>query len=358
VQRILIVVIIVFVVVAFMTTYTVRFTETAVVTTFGKAGEGAVKTDPGLKLTIPYIQNVTKYDKRSRYLESKPETQQTADSSQVVVTAFITWRVHDPKLFYQTFSGAGDRAASHYRAAEKMVGDQLRPAMGEISKFRFDELLSASGGSRLGNCEEAMLNRIVGDKGVVSPLAAAGIEAQKVGIISIELPEDTTKAVFERMKASRTRIAQDAVSQGKATAETIRKNAEADAQTIMAFAERRANNIRSRGEAEAAKFLTQLNEQPDLAVFIKNMELMRDAYARNITLVIPAGPTGWPGFALFRPDALRDLKPGQIPGLNLENLPTGQAPKAVAPGTTPTGASPTGSPAAAADPKAGGTQHQ
>jgi membrane protease subunit HflC len=330
----LIIVVVLFVVVAFMTTYTVRFTETAVVTTFGKAGEDAIKTEPGLKLTIPYVQHVTKYDKRARYLESKPETHQTADANQIVVTAYVTWRVADPKLFYQTFSGAGDRAASHYRAAEKMVGDQLRPAMAEISRFRFDELLSASaGGSKLGECEAKMLGRLKGTAGSPSALAAAGIEPLSTGVITLELPEETTSKVIERMQENRKAIAQDAVSKGKAMAETIRSTAEEDARKILAFAERRAQIIRAQGDTEAGQFLAQLNESPELAVFIHNMDFMREALGKTITLVIPAGPNGWPGFELFRPDAMKDLKPGEVPGVQLGRLL--EAPEKVARGAVP-----------------------
>src|SRR5262245_35688907 len=100
-------------------TYTVRFTETAVLTTFGKASEADVIKEPGLglKATDP-IQSVTKYDKRVRLLTVKLETQQTADSKQVIVEGFCTWRVDDPLKFFQSFSNAGDRADEHYRKAE------------------------------------------------------------------------------------------------------------------------------------------------------------------------------------------------------------------------------------------------
>src|SRR5688500_4082532 len=124
-------------------TYTVRFTENAVLTTFGKAGENAQKTQPGLKFKWPDpIQSVTKYDTRSGFRQTQSETQQTADSRQLVVEAFCTWKVADPLLFFQRFSNAGDRSADHYRKAEEVLRGSLRSAMGETSKYRMDELFT------------------------------------------------------------------------------------------------------------------------------------------------------------------------------------------------------------------------
>src|SRR5204863_9901729 len=55
-------------------TYTVRFTETGVLTTFGKAGDEAIKKDPGLYFKWPDpIQSVTKYDTRTRFLQTQLE---------------------------------------------------------------------------------------------------------------------------------------------------------------------------------------------------------------------------------------------------------------------------------------------
>lgn len=320
-KRIIIVGIVVFIVVTFLITYRVRFTETAVVTTFGRATETPRK-EPGLGFIVPYVQSVVKYDQRARYLESKPETQQTKDSRQVVVTAYLTWKVTDAKLFFQKFSGAGDRASNHYRQAERMLSDKLRSAMGEISQFQFDELASATdAGSKLGVCEERILKFMAG-AGADSLHETTGITPVSVGIIGMELPEETSGKVFERMQANRSRIANDAISQGRAIAETIRSTARTDASIIVQFAESRAQLIRAEGDREAQKFFDQLKQEPELAVFIRNMEVMKDAFATSrVTLMIPGGPNGWPGFQLFQPGAMEELKSGKLPAFDPSRVP-------------------------------------
>jgi membrane protease subunit HflC len=327
VKRFIIVAIIVIIVLAYLVTYRVRFTETAVKTTFGQASSQPVD-EPGLKFIIPYVQSVVKYDKRARYLESRPETVQTRDARQVVVTSYVTWKVSDPKLFFQKFSNKGERASSHYRGAEGVLSDQLRSAMGQVSQFRFDELLSSSdAGSKLGECEQKILASLEGGTSSTSSdetlESKYGIKPIAVGIIGMELPEETTARVFDAMQTNRSRIANDEVSQGKAIAATIRSTAQADADTILKFAENRAQVIRAKGDAEAQRFQQELAKQPELAVFIRNMDLMKEVFGNNrVTLMLPAGPRGWPGFELFQPGFMDELKSGKLAPFDMRRVPT------------------------------------
>jgi regulator of protease activity HflC (stomatin/prohibitin superfamily) len=131
------------------------------------------------------------------------------------------------------------------------------------------------------------------------------------------LPEETTSKVIERMGANRDRLAQELESQGTARATAIRAQANADARKIREFAQRRAAEIRARGEFEAQEYLAQQNTNAELAVFLQNLELMRDAMSKRFTLVLSASDYG---LGLFSPDALSKLPAGTIPspeGLDL-----------------------------------------
>lgn len=307
--------------ISYTVTYTVRFTEAAVLTTFGKAGDGAIKLEPGLKFKWPSpIQSVTKYDTRLRYLQARSQTQQTADNRQIIVEAYCTWRVADPLKFFQRFSNAGERAIDHYRKADETLQSSLRSAIGVTSRFTMKDLFTvAKDGSKLPELETAILAAMSAkDQSGVS-LAEYGISPVGVGVSRIVLPEETTKAVFERMGENRTRLAKELEAQGEAVAQTIRTTAQADAQRIKAFAERRAQEIRNQGDVEAAEFLAQMQANPELAVFLKNMEFLRDVLSKRTTLVLP---TSMPGLELATPDALNGLKPGEIPVMKTpENWP-------------------------------------
>jgi len=290
-------------VVGFMFTYSVRFTETAVVATFGKAGPDDVVDTPGLRFRVPLVQRVTKYDTRARLVRATLETLQTADNRQVVAQAFATWRVADPLKFYQKFSGAGVEAEDHYRQAEDAIRAILRSAMAEASRFTLDELLSPGAGA-LVQLEESMLARLrsAGEGG--ADLASFGVEPLLVGLSEITLPEDTTEAVFERMKASRERLAAEAESQGASQAAAIRAEADSAASRILAFARRRAEEIRNQGDVEAQQWIAKLAQEPELAVFLDQLELLKTFYARRATLIIPVTA---PGMSVFDPNLLTRL---------------------------------------------------
>lgn len=317
--RYLVIGLVVLVFVAAMTTYTVKFNEAAVISMFGRADEKSVDMKEGLGFVIPYVQKVTKYDKRARYIETNPETAQTLEKRQLIVTAGLTWRVSDPLKFFKATSGRGRDAKDHYQFAEDLLKTRLRGTMGEVAQIRLDELLSARvEGSKMGQLEQRMLASVKTGAGADQSLAELGIEALSVGVVGIALPQDTTRKVFEGMNKSRERIANETVNQGAAQASTIRSKASSDAERITRFAERLAANIKSQGDKEAQVYIRQQGEDPDLAVFLRTMEFMRSSMGQSTTLVLP---TSMPGMEWFRPDAIKRAESGQIPGLNFDRLP-------------------------------------
>ncbi len=323
-QRILIIVIVVALVLAFMVTYVVRFNEAAVVTLFGRADENSVIREPGLKFKLPYpFQRVVTYDTRVRYIEAARETQQTADKSQLLVSSFVTWKVSDPLKFFRRFGGGTDTGArNHYERAEELLRAKLRNAMGAVSQFRTDELLNPSGEiTKIAALEAAMLGALKGEGD--ASLSDLGIEPVRVGIAGIGLPADTTRAVFEHMRASRSSIANQAKDRGVSEANTMRSVAEADAAKITAFASALAESIKSQGDNEAAQYIAQMKEDPQLAVFIQQMSFMKEAFgSTRTTLVLP---TSLPGFEFFSPDAVNKLKTGRPPETPSSRITTPKA---------------------------------
>jgi membrane protease subunit HflC len=227
------------------------------------------------------------------------------------VQSFLTWRVADPLKFYKTFGGTGDSTRSHYQAAENILKGKLRTAAAAVSSFNASDLLSATEkGSKIRDLETAMLDALKGTRVGDVALSEYGIEPVGVGIASLGLPQQTTASVFQRMKSAREKIANQASSEGRSEAAKIRSGAEADAQKIGAFADQLAKSIRAQGEVEAVEYLKQMREDPQLAVFIQNMDFIRAGFGKTLTLVIPSN---MPGFEFFRPDTASRFKGGTIP---------------------------------------------
>lgn len=298
----------------YMTTFTVRFTEAAVVTTFGQAGENDVITEPGLHFKAPSpIQSITVYDTRARLLDTRLEQQQTRDNRLIIVESFMTWRVSDPLVFYKSFRGsASNDPREHYRRAEETLRSLLRSAMSEVSKYELTELLTPElEASRLSSLEADIHRRLAApsEQGGAN-VSEYGVEVQFVGINRLELPQSTTQEVFERMKKTRERIAASAESEGRSVATAIRSEAVNAASRIRSFAEVRAAQIRSQGDMEAAQFLAQLNEEPELEAFIQMIELMRNGFGRRTTLILE---DSMPGISIFSRDTFERVQRGEIP---------------------------------------------
>lgn len=305
---------------AFAVTRTVRFTENAVVATFGRATEASVVSKPGLIFRWPApVQSVTVYDTRARLLTTKSETQQTADNRQIIVQAFLTWRVADPLRFYQRFGGEGSEERLHYAAAENALRSQLRSAISEVSRYKLAELFTTQqGASKLPQLEAAILDHLTSAGASTGGAGGArvaewGIEPILVGIDRIVLPEDTTKSVFDRMKATQDRLASEAQSRGEARASAIKAAAEAAASRILSFAQARAQEIRVKGDEEAAQYYATLATDSELAVFLEQIQFLKDLITRQPTLILP---TTMPGLSVFSPAVLGQLGANGLPPFN------------------------------------------
>lgn len=299
----------------YMSSYTVSFTQSAVITTFGKVPDSGAVQDEGLHFKWPTpIQNVTLYDTRARFLQTESETQQTADDRQLIIESFLTWRISDPVMFYERFR-SGSSVREHYAQAESQLISLLRSAMSEASNYRMTDLFAAGAGrSQLGDLEASILARMRDDGAGSGNVASLGIELLLVGINSIVLPEDTTKQVFERMTEGRRRLAAQAESEGEALAMAIRSDAENSAARIREFAQLRANQIRARGDMEASQYLTTLNEDPELANFLAFIDLLRGGFGERVTMVLP---TSLPGLTLLSMQAAEQIQRGELPGFGL-----------------------------------------
>ncbi|MFI4915780.1 MAG: SPFH domain-containing protein [Phycisphaerales bacterium JB060] len=293
-------------------TFTVRFTEAAVVTYFGEVSKEV--TEPGLRFKWFYpIEGVTKYETTNRLSQARIETYQTRDDRQLIVGAFAIWRVKPDQVgtFYRRFSNSGPRAADHYEAAATLVEESLRTAMSELSAYSMSELFTPDESASLleeleGRVLAQMKSNLEGQGE-----RSFGIEVVQAGIARTSLPQSTTEAALERMRQDRARIVTGLQQSGQSEAGAIRSRAESNANKILAFAESRARQIRARGDQEAARYLAQMSEVPGLAIYLKNLELLEEAMFGRATLLFS---TDTPGLNLLDPALFQSTESGEIPG--------------------------------------------
>ena len=128
-------------------------------------------------------------------------------------------------------------------------------------------------------------------------LANYGIEIRDVGIKQLGVSEKVTQDVFDRMRADRKRKTEATIAAGTAEATRIRTDAESKRTELLAAAQARAKAIRGQGDAEAAQYYKQLEEDPELAIFLRQTEALQEDAKERSTIVLSAESEP---FKLFR----------------------------------------------------------
>lgn len=263
---------IVLVLVLYNTTYTVNFHEIAVVTRFGKPA--AVVQQPGLHFKAPFfIDQVSSFDTRLQLIESPLETVLTKDGQQVLVQAYLMWRI-DPtdaealKFFtsYATLDGAG-----------RDLETQLQGALRAVGSYTFADLIGPK--NKLPEAEAAILNDLKATR-------LAGTQPVSVGVSQVVLPPKTTMAVLRRMAAVQETLAKLEQDKGNSAAEAIKSQAASQADTIRHFAEQWASRIEAKGNEEATPYYEAMKSDAELAIFLSWLDTLKASLSGRTTFIM------------------------------------------------------------------------
>ncbi len=219
---------------------------------------------PGLYFKIPFINNVRKFDSRILTLDAQPERYLTLEKKNVIVDAFIKWRISDVENYYKTMGGDERRAGTRL---SQVIKNGLRD---EFGKRTIQEAISG---------ERAQIMDVITAQ-IEEQARQFGIEVVDVRIKRIELPSEVSDSVYDRMEAERARVAKDLRSRGAEAAERIRADADRQRTVLLAEAYRDAERIRGEGDGRAAETYAQAFKQDE-----KFYEFYRslDAYKKVFT---------------------------------------------------------------------------
>lgn len=264
----------------FSMTYTVKYHEVGIKTRFGSAG--AIITDPGLGFKWPKpVDSVITLDTRLQMIDTPRETIQTADGQQLVVQAFMLWKIDTdgdgPLQFYSSYATPDD--------AEESLRNEFRTAVKRgVANYRFNELIGDS--SQIAQAEAAIRQEMMNVRG-------KGVVPVTVGFRQMSLPAKTALAVVNRMNSERKELAGIERIKGSAEAQRIRSEAQIDADKIRAFANQRAEEIRAQGDAEAAEYLREMSEDEELAIFLVWIDALERSLSQNTTFILEADTAPW-----------------------------------------------------------------
>lgn len=219
--------------------------------------------EPGLHWMIPVIDSVKKFDSRLQTLDSRPRRFLTVEKKDVIVDSYAKWRLRDPAVFYTSTRGIQENAE---RLLSERVSTSLRD---EFGKRTIQEVVS----------EERQAIMEVLTKDVSRRVEDLGIEIVDVRVKKIDLPDEVSGSVYERMSAERERVARDLRAKGHEAAERIRADADRQRVVVLADAYKTAEELRGEGDAKAAEiYAAAYSQDVDFFSFYRSLNAYRAAF--------------------------------------------------------------------------------
>jgi membrane protease subunit HflC len=299
------------------TFYQVDETEQVIVTQFGEPVRGPITT-PGLKMKVPFIQTVRRFDKRVLEWDGLPGQIPTLDKRFILLDTTARWRISDPLRFLQSVgeersaqtrlddlinSAARDVVSSHLLIQavrtftrelspetldEGGPGEEPRPVSGE---GKADTTVPPTAQDvapeeRLGRdrLTELMVKR------ARENLPNLGIELVDVRIKTINYVREVEQQVYKRMISERQRIAARFRSEGDGASAKIRGEKERELDRLRSEAYRKAQEISGKADAEAARIYAEAYSQdPEFYAFYQTLEAYKQTLQKNASLLVTTG---------------------------------------------------------------------
>lgn len=244
--------------------------ERAVLLRFGELVQEDIQ--PGLHFKIPFVDAVRKFDGRVLTVDSPPERYFTSEQKVLIVDSYAKFRVEDVGQYYRTTGG--DEAVARQRLAAR-INDGLR---NEFSTRTQQEVVSGE--------RDQLMNRLTNQLNE-SMSEVLGVHVLDVRVRTINLPEDISEAVFNRMRAEREKEARETRSEGQEEAEKIRADADRQRVLIAAEAFRQSEIIRGEGDAQAAAIYAQAyNQNREFYSFMRSLQAYRNTFANSGDLML------------------------------------------------------------------------
>lgn len=220
---------------------------------------------PGLHFKW-FWQSVLKFDARIQTLDSDPQLYLTSEKKQVIVDSFVKWKVRDVEQYYT--STGGNPLIANQRLSVVVV----KALRDEFGKRTVRQVVS-------GERTEIMETMLESASDQADEL---GIDIVDVRIKRVDLPQEVSESVFERMKIERKQVAQKFRSEGQESKITIEAEADREVRVILAEAERDAQKIRGNGDAVATEtYASAYGQDGEFYSLYRSLDAYRNTFSNR-----------------------------------------------------------------------------
>lgn len=227
---------------------------------------------PGLYVRMPLVESVVTYDRRNLGFTLTEQRILASDQEQLIVDAFVRWRIQDPLRFYQAARTQQDGESR----LETFTQSALRRVLGAASS---QDIIANRRGALM-RAIRTDLNREAAEQ--------LGVYVIDVRIRQADLPPQTQTRVFERMVSERQQVAAGIRARGDEEAARIRADADRQVTVIQATAREEAARTQGAGDAERARiFARSFGRNPEFASFYRSLQAYEQAIQEGTPMVIP-----------------------------------------------------------------------
>lgn len=239
------------------------------------ADESAHVYEPGLHFKVPFFDRIKVLDARIQTMDDQADRFVTSEKKDVIIDSYVKWRIKDFSQFYLS-TGSGNVLTAEALLKRK-VSDGLRA---EIGGKTIKEIVSEK---RDAVMAQVLTNAIVSAKDL-------GIEVIDFRIKKINLPDEISDSIYQRMRAERESVARSYRSHGRERAEITRAQAELEVAKTLAEADRTAKVIRGDADATAAAIYAKSYKQdPEFYDFMRSLQAYENSF-KNKTDVLVISP--------------------------------------------------------------------
>lgn len=242
------------------------------------ANNAVVEYKPGLHFKLPMIDQLKILSAQIQTLDAQEDRFVTIEKKDLLVDSYVKWRISDFGQFYTATGGDYQKASDLLR---RKVSDRLRS---EIGSRTIKDIVSGSRGELMAGAQKA-LN--AGSDGAEK----LGIEVVDVRVKQINLPNEVSSSIYQRMRAERAAVAHEHRSQGKEKAEFIRADVDKKVVLILANATKTSEELKGVGDAQASKiYADAFSQEPEFYSFIRSLKAYEESFAEgsnNMMLLKP-----------------------------------------------------------------------
>jgi modulator of FtsH protease HflC len=254
-------------------------------------GDIKVYSGTGLRLRLPFVDSVKKYNSMLLTYDTSPRQVITSDKKKLIFDNNAQWRIINPALFEVTMG--------RIEEAQMRLDDIIYSRMNEkVGKILSNVLIT----------DKAEVEKMQNDLAVEisTMMKPYGIEVFDIRVKRTDLPPENYESVYKRMITERERIAAQYRSEGEEEALKVRSSTDQQIMILLSEARKNAEILKGEGDAEAARIYSEAyGKDAGFYDFYNTLEMYKATIGSNTKLVIPSDSE----FAKY----LFGIKPVEVP---------------------------------------------